>query len=147
MHVQVRSVAADPTGQWLLTGSDDGTVRLWDVLTAYCCRIWDLQAKVHRVAWCPDTDLRLVSCVVENRAVLLESGVGGPAVAAAAADALAVAHSEVNDGSEEQPLTLWVVREEGGLEVVHTHQLQSISWHGRYAPLHLTATKSNIDQA
>ncbi len=29
--VQVRSCAVDPTGQWLLSGGDDGTARVWEV--------------------------------------------------------------------------------------------------------------------
>ena len=64
----------DGTGQWLLTGSDDGTVRLWEVVTGRCARMWNLAAKVHCVAWCPDPALRLVSAVCENKVVLLPAG-------------------------------------------------------------------------
>lgn len=30
---KVRTLSVDPTGNWLATGSDDGTVRIWEVLT------------------------------------------------------------------------------------------------------------------
>ncbi|KAG0682761.1 Ribosome biogenesis protein erb1 [Pichia californica] len=30
---KIRSISIDPTGNWLATGSDDGTVRIWEVLT------------------------------------------------------------------------------------------------------------------
>ena len=30
---RIRSLSIDPTGNWLATGSDDGTVRIWEVLT------------------------------------------------------------------------------------------------------------------
>jgi WD40 repeat protein len=31
---QVRSIAPDASGQWLLSGSDDGTAKLWEVRLA-----------------------------------------------------------------------------------------------------------------
>ena len=43
--MQVRTVSCDPSGQWLLTGSDDGTVRLWHVPSGHCRRVWDLGRK------------------------------------------------------------------------------------------------------
>lgn len=30
---RVRTLGVDPSGQWLATGGDDGTVRLWEILT------------------------------------------------------------------------------------------------------------------
>lgn len=36
MCVQVRSVAPDPSGQWLLSGADDGCVKLWEVRGRGC---------------------------------------------------------------------------------------------------------------
>lgn len=51
--LQVRSVAADASGQWLASGSDDGRVRLWEVRSGRCMRAWDLGAKVRCVAWRP----------------------------------------------------------------------------------------------
>ena len=131
LSTQVRSVSCDATGQWLLTGSDDGTVRLWEAVTGHCRRTWDLGAKVHCVAWCPDQALRLVSCVAENKAMLLESGIGGPDVAEAARLALQAPpeDTEALEGST-KVVTRWVAREGGGLEVVHQHPLRNIAWHG-----------------
>ncbi len=39
----VRTVDVDPTGQFLASGSDDGTVRVWEVQSGYCmktCAFW-----------------------------------------------------------------------------------------------------------
>ena len=141
LRVQVRAVACDPTGQCLLTGSDDGTVRLWDVPTGHCRRSWDLGAKVHAVAWCPDSKLRLVSCVIGNRVVLLPSGTGGAAVAEAAARAL---EAPPGDTASERVLTRWERRDDGGLDVVHSHQLRHIAWHGRCALCRVLVTWPEI---
>jgi hypothetical protein len=48
--IQMRSIARDPIGQWLVTGRGDGTVRLSDDVPGYCSRVWDLVAKVHCIA-------------------------------------------------------------------------------------------------
>ena len=52
---QVRSVSPDPwSGQWLVSGSEDGSVKLWEVATGRCVTTWELGCgPVHTVAWCP----------------------------------------------------------------------------------------------
>ena len=74
MAVQVLSVAPDASGQWLVSGSADGTLRLWVVDTARGVRGWELGSAVASVAWCPNPALRLVSAVTAKTAVLLYSG-------------------------------------------------------------------------
>ena len=46
---RVYSVSVDPTGEWLLTGSADGSVKLWEVATARCEKTWALGAEVRRL--------------------------------------------------------------------------------------------------
>jgi len=70
-------VAVDASGQWLVSGSDDGSVRLWEVHTGRCMRIWDLNSRVHCVAWCPAAGLRIISAAAGNSVVLLPAG-GSP---------------------------------------------------------------------
>ncbi len=73
-------MAPDVSGQWLLTGSADGTVKLWETVTGRCSRTWDLGESVVCVAWCPDPALRLVSAVSGKRVVLLASTVASEEV-------------------------------------------------------------------
>ena len=70
----MRSLALDGTGQWLASGSDDGTARLWEVSTGRCTRIWRLGAKVRCVAWCPAAGLRVLAAAAGNAVVLLPAG-------------------------------------------------------------------------
>ena len=37
---RVTCLSIDPSGQWLATGSDDGTVRLWELFTGRCCKVF-----------------------------------------------------------------------------------------------------------
>jgi ribosome biogenesis protein ERB1 len=49
----VSSLCPDPSGQWLASGSMDGTVKLWEVNTGKCLRTWDFNSPSHQVVWCP----------------------------------------------------------------------------------------------
>ncbi|KAI0562447.1 Ribosome biogenesis protein ERB Nucleolus [Gracilaria domingensis] len=60
---RARSISVHPEGHWLLSGSDDGRVRLWEIETGYQQCTWDLGAYVDKiegsvppvsaVEWCP----------------------------------------------------------------------------------------------
>ncbi|KAK0540602.1 Ribosome biogenesis protein erb1 [Tilletia horrida] len=62
---RVRALSPDPTGAWLLTGAEDGRVRMWDVGLGRCVATWDLfpgvrgageskeRAPVYGLDWCP----------------------------------------------------------------------------------------------
>lgn len=52
---RVRSLAVDPTGIWLATGGDDGTIRVWELLTGR--QLWSVKVSdedaVNVVKWRP----------------------------------------------------------------------------------------------
>lgn len=87
---RVRSISPHPSGQWLASGSDDGTVRLWEVATGRCCGKWQLGEAVYSVAWCPNPAVQLIGAAVGKKVVLLVSGVGGDGVDASARQACKV---------------------------------------------------------
>ncbi|GIL57090.1 hypothetical protein Vafri_12368 [Volvox africanus] len=154
----VTSIAPDPwDGQWLLSGGQDGTVRLWEVRTGRCWRTWQLGAgPVAAVAWCPNPALRVISAVVGSCVVMMASGTGpegaeGEAeqalqaattsgredAAAAAGPAMGTDGSDaaVDDGAPEAgQLAVWRPRPAamgGGLEVRLRFPVKSLSWHSR----------------
>jgi ribosome biogenesis protein ERB1 len=122
----VRSVSADPSGQWLASGGDDGTLRLWEVASGRCMRTWDLGAPVVCVAWCPAAATRLLAAAAGKSLLLLPSGVGGEAAAAAAAEALRLEGGEVAG-----QLATWRQRADGGVEVAGNHEVRHLAWHAR----------------
>mmetsp|Transcript_26248 Transcript_26248/g.48096 ORF Transcript_26248/g.48096 Transcript_26248/m.48096 type:complete len:771 (-) Transcript_26248:231-2543(-) len=106
-HGKVNSVSPDPfSGTWLLSGGQDGTVRLWEVRTGRCMEVWQLGAEfaslnyaplnskrpypapVRCVAWCPALAKKgLAAAAVGSNVVLFCVGrvLGGGASKAAAA--------------------------------------------------------------
>ncbi len=77
----VRSISIDPTGQFLASGSDDGTVKVWEIQTGYCMKTFTFKKTVIRgVAWSPSKSLSLLAVALETIVVLINAGVGDKVV-------------------------------------------------------------------
>ncbi|KAK2507397.1 hypothetical protein MC885_010690 [Smutsia gigantea] len=98
----VRCLSVSPGGQWLASGepawgqsqnggqgegqvlrpylprpgSDDGSLRLWEVATARCMRTVPVGGMVKSVAWNPSPTTCLVAVAVEDVVLLLNPGLG-----------------------------------------------------------------------
>ena len=140
----VRSICTDPTGQWLLSGSADGTVKLWEVQTARLLQNWEIGEVVACVAWCPNSSLSVVAVAAASRVILLPTGHGNEeqeaetaAVLEAAVAAAAAAGGETEGGGgggrggalagpwrkiESLP---------GAVELPHAFPVKDVAWHGR----------------
>lgn len=66
---KIRTLSIDPTGNWLATGSDDGTVRIWEVLTGRQVHVFkiieDLEENsedhIEAVEWNPDAECGILA--------------------------------------------------------------------------------------
>ena len=68
-------MAVDPSGQWLASGGDDGTLRLWEARTGRCLRTWAPGRRAVRVRrLVPAPAMRLLSAAVGKAVLLLPSG-------------------------------------------------------------------------
>ncbi|TPX38268.1 hypothetical protein SmJEL517_g00056 [Synchytrium microbalum] len=57
---RVRCISPDPTGQFIVSGSDDQTVRIWDIGTGRCLQTWKFESVVTSVSWNPNKSVGLV---------------------------------------------------------------------------------------
>ncbi|KAM3679735.1 ribosome biogenesis protein BOP1 [Ammospiza maritima maritima] len=72
----VRTISVSPSGQWLVSGSDDGTVRFWEVSSARCLRTLPVGSVVKSVAWNPNPSICLVAVAVDEQVLLVNPGLG-----------------------------------------------------------------------
>ncbi|KAG5264779.1 hypothetical protein AALO_G00257940 [Alosa alosa] len=79
----VRCISVSPTGQWLVSGSDDGSVRFWEVSTARCMKTIEVSVAVKSVAWSPNPAVCLVAIAFNETVVLLNPGLGDRLISSA----------------------------------------------------------------
>ncbi|KAI8382804.1 Ribosome biogenesis protein ERB1 [Nakaseomyces glabratus] len=75
---KIRTLSIDPTGIWLATGSDDGSVRIWEILTGrevYRVQLVNKEDNpednIHSVEWNPDGSVGILAVAVGNNIFLI----------------------------------------------------------------------------
>ncbi|XP_058035045.1 ribosome biogenesis protein BOP1 isoform X2 [Ahaetulla prasina] len=130
----VRCISLSPTGQWLASGSDDGTVKFWEVCTARCVKTLPVQAAVKSIAWNPNPTVCLVAVAVEQ-AVLLVNPSLGDKLLGGATDQLLEGYVAPEEGRL-QPVTWEEATEEEHrlgvrLRLRFGKPLTQVTWHGK----------------
>ncbi|GAA97945.1 uncharacterized protein L969DRAFT_19282 [Mixia osmundae IAM 14324] len=71
--VRTRSISIDPTGMWVATGAEDGSVRLWECRVGRCAMTWQVadDGPIYNVEWCPDPSRSILAVASEDRVTLL----------------------------------------------------------------------------
>jgi WD40 repeat protein len=132
---KVYTLSVDPSGQWLASGSQDGTARVWEVATGRCRKVWELGAPVRSVAWCPNGALRLLAVAVESRLLLLPVGVGSADVQESTRAALVRQEASGLVVSGSGSMAEWgpwrAGGEEGAVEVTQKFPIRQVAWHHR----------------
>lgn len=72
----VRCVSVEPNGQFIASGSDDCTLRIWEVLTTRTMNSIKFDGPVTDVKWCPDRNKCLCAVVVGKDLFIMNPKVG-----------------------------------------------------------------------
>ncbi|KAK3872112.1 hypothetical protein Pcinc_022794 [Petrolisthes cinctipes] len=67
----IRTISVHPKGKYLASGSDDHTVRIWEVGTGRCLRSFDVGEAVKCVTWNPSNNLFLLAVVIANKVLFM----------------------------------------------------------------------------
>lgn len=76
----VRCITMEPKGQYFMSASDDGTCKIWEIQSGRCLKTLELGEVVKSVAWCPNQALSIVAVTLENKVLLINTGVGDKVV-------------------------------------------------------------------
>ncbi|XP_038283381.1 ribosome biogenesis protein BOP1 isoform X4 [Canis lupus familiaris] len=140
----IRCLSVSPEGQWLASGSDDGSVRLWEVATARCMRTVPVggrgrvsarrrgrRGSGHR----PEPDSPPLTPVCREDSVLLLNPALGDRLAVGGTDQLLSAFVAPEEPAEQPARWLEASEEERReglrLRICHGKPVTQVIWHGR----------------
>ncbi|KAL3598055.1 hypothetical protein D5086_005973 [Populus alba] len=127
----VMSISTEASGQWIASGSSDGTVRLSEVETCRCIKVREFGEVVQYVAWNPLPELPILAVSVGQDVFLLNTGLGNEETQRKVKELLHVATSTVLDDSGNK-LSAWnwlQDDEHEGIRLRHFKTVYSVEWH------------------
>ena len=133
----IRTISVETRGQFIASGCDDGSMKIWEVDTGRCLRTWDMGGVVRSVAWCPNTALSLVAVAVDTKLFLINTGLGDKLVNARTDELLG---EEPDNSGYQPPLRVsqavkWTGGEDGppGSLVIINHfkSVKQVTWHAK----------------
>ncbi|KAB5563682.1 hypothetical protein DKX38_003736 [Salix brachista] len=127
----VMSISTETSGHWIASGSSDGTVRLWEVETCRCIKVWEFGEVVQYVAWNPLPELPILAVSVGQDVFLLNTGLGNEETQRKVKELLHVATSTVLDDSVNKVSAWsWLQDDEHeGIRLRHFKTVYSVEWH------------------
>ena len=141
---RVRSVTVDPSGIWVASGGDDGTVRIWELLTGR--QIWQVKLSsdeaVNVVRWRPGTGAVILAVACGDEFYLIVPPIIDPEIEASSREILDAGwgYATANGtsvASKKEPAAQWTrpgirLEDEGVLvKSALRKTIKVISWHRR----------------
>jgi len=134
----VRSISIEPRGEYIVTGSNDKTIRIWEVATAYCCKIIQCRDVVRHVSWNPNEKLLLIAAAVGKEVLLINPQVGDKLMIKKTDDLLNEAPRKDHEDSDRIATAVgWkeVSKEDykQGVRLIidHFKEVKQVAWHGK----------------
>ncbi|XP_075651629.1 ribosome biogenesis protein BOP1 homolog isoform X2 [Castanea sativa] len=127
----VVSISIEASGQWLASGSLDGTVRIWEVETGRCLRVWEFEEPVKFVAWNPLREIPIVAVSVGQEVFILNTGLGDEEEQKKIKELL---HFETpvapDDSGDKVSVASWHQDDKHeGIRLRHFKTVSSVEWH------------------
>ncbi|KAL8911790.1 MAG: hypothetical protein Q9172_007614 [Xanthocarpia lactea] len=142
---RVRSLAVDPSGVWLASGGDDGTLRVWELLTGR--QLWVVKISsedaINVVRWRPGTDAVILSAAVGEDLYFIIPPIVSPEIESRSNTVLDegfgyATTKSTSDSTAKAPATQWIrptssrLFDTGVLLKTHLRStIKVISWHRR----------------
>lgn len=128
---KVNSLSVHASGQWLLSGSSDASVKLWEVKTGRCMETWKFDQRVHRVAWCPKGSSSLFSVATGKTVFLVPANVN-KSFNATVEMLEGIKHTDEDENSPASWSAAEVPTRLGNsiaVAISHSFEVRDVSWH------------------
>lgn len=136
----VRAISIEPKGQYIVTGSDDTTIKIWEISTGRCIKTINTKGVVRSVAWCPNPKISLIAVATDKRCLLINPYVGDIKLIAKKTDDI-LSEAPVSEQIENEKIKAAVqwstnIDEDeykDGVRIVinHFQEIKQVVWHGR----------------
>ena len=126
----VRSISVHQSGQFLASGGDDGTVRVWEINSGRCLRKLQVSEneKVVKISWSPNPNLYVLLCGVGSKILLINPQVGDRRIIDATNDLIDSFEKPENHRTK----IPWVNGQAGvKLELKHDAEVRDACWHSK----------------
>ncbi|XP_070840277.1 ribosome biogenesis protein bop1 [Chaetodon trifascialis] len=131
----VRSISVSPSGQWLASGSDDGSVRFWEVRSSRCMKTVQVGGAVKSVAWNPNPSVCLLAVALDSVVLILSPSLADRQVVSSS-ERLLSGHQEAEP--TEGPGSVTWSEGEGEeltqgihLKIQHPKAVHQVVWHSK----------------
>nr|XP_046273143.1 ribosome biogenesis protein bop1 [Scatophagus argus] len=131
----VRSISVSPSGQWLASGSDDGSVRCWEVCSSRCMKTFQVGGAVKSVAWNPNPSVCLLAVATDSVVLILSPSLADRQVVLST-ERLLTGHLEAEEAEGVESVT-WSEGEGEGLnqgirlKIHHPKAVHQVVWHAK----------------
>ncbi|XP_074578142.1 ribosome biogenesis protein BOP1 homolog [Curcuma longa] len=127
----VKTISIDISGQWMASGSSDGTVRVWEIETSRCIKVWDVGEAVNHIAWNPLPELPILSISVGYDVLILDTGLANAENQARIKELLHVEESPLEeDEGNTTPAVRWIRDDKyDAIRLKHLKAVTTIDWH------------------
>ncbi|XP_077362292.1 ribosome biogenesis protein bop1 [Festucalex cinctus] len=131
----VRSISISPSGQWLASGSDDGSVRLWEVCSSRCVKVLQVGGAVKSVSWNPNPSVCLLAVATDSLVLIASPALADRQVLSSTEGLLAAPpEAEAGDGAGSVSWSEAEGEERGRdlrLKIRHPKAVQQVTWHAK----------------
>jgi ribosome biogenesis protein ERB1 len=138
---RIRCFSIDPVGLYMVSGSDDNTVKLWEISTGRCLKTWKFDSVIHSVAWNPNRELCVFAVSIGHGNVILIAPprIGSPEQITLTdqyfQQGYAAMSTSGDDKDDKNPIP-WIKPSEEDQETLgykvqlsHTQAVKQITWH------------------
>ncbi|KAG5671775.1 hypothetical protein PVAND_001952 [Polypedilum vanderplanki] len=136
----VRTMSIEPKGQYFVTGSDDKTIKIWEIATGRCIKTINTKGVVRSVAWCPNQKISLIAVASDKRLLLINPHVGDIKLISKKTDDI-LAEAPVSEEIENERIKTavqWsaeIDKDEykDGVRIVinHFQEIAQVTWHAK----------------
>ncbi|KAF3423188.1 hypothetical protein E2986_02945 [Frieseomelitta varia] len=134
----VRSITAEPMGQYIASGGDDMNLKIWEIATGRCIKTIPCGGIIRSVAWCPNQSLSLIAVAAEKKVLLINPDVGDHLITNKTNQLLEIIpQSDVIVSERVKTAVQWEQAEgdywTNGIRIILNHFkiVKQVTWHGK----------------